>query len=104
MMNGHGVNTFLLVNDQEEATFCKFHWESKLGVHGLVWDEALKVAGQDPDFHRRDMYDAIESGSYPQWELGIQTMKESEVDALDFDPLDATKSKLSSSSPSLLQF
>ncbi|CAM5615741.1 Catalase OS=Streptomyces cyaneofuscatus OX=66883 GN=G3I52_00850 PE=3 SV=1 [Streptomyces cyaneofuscatus] len=73
MMEGFGVHTFRLVNADGATTLVKFHWKPKLGVHSLVWDEAQLINGVDPDFHRRDLADAIEAGAYPQWELGIQT-------------------------------
>lgn len=93
MMQGFGVNTFTLINDKGERHFVKFHFTPELGVHSLVWDEALKIAGQDPDFHRKDLWQAIENGAYPKWKFGIQTIKEGDEDSLgfDFDILDATK-------------
>ncbi|KAL7419624.1 catalase 1 [Cryptotrichosporon argae] len=91
MMQGFGVHTFRLVNDEGKSTFVKFHWTPHLGTHSLVWDEALKLAGQDPDFHRRDLYDAIEVGAYPKWELGVQLVAEEDEHKFDFDLLDATK-------------
>lgn len=84
MMNGFGVNTFTLVNDEGKRSFVKFHWIPKLGVHGLVWDEALKLGGQDPDFHRRDLHDAIESGAFPEWELAVQILAEEDEHKFDF--------------------
>jgi catalase len=91
MMQGFGVNTFTLLNAEGRRTFVKFHWIPELGVHSLVWDEALKLAGQDPDFHRKDLYEAIENGFYPKWKFGIQTIAEEEEHSFDFDILDATK-------------
>ncbi|BBY54832.1 catalase [Mycolicibacillus koreensis] len=91
MMQGFGVNTFRFVNADGQGTFVKFHWTPKLGVHSLIWDECQKVAGKDPDFNRRDLWDAIESGQYPEWELGVQLVPESEELNFDFDLLDATK-------------
>ena len=91
MMDGFGVHTFRLVNAQGKSTFVKFHWKPVLGAHSLVWDEALKIAGKDPDFHRRTMWDSIEQGNFFEWELGIQTLAEGEEEKLDFDILDATK-------------
>jgi catalase len=91
MMQGFGVHTFRLVNEAGDSTFCKFHWKPLLGTHSLVWDEAAKIMGADPDFHRRDLWEAIESGNYPEWELGIQTFTEAEADKFSFDVLDATK-------------
>ncbi|KAF9731085.1 catalase A [Paraphaeosphaeria minitans] len=91
MMQGFGVNTFTLINAKGERNFVKFHYTPELGVHSLVWDEALKIAGQDPDFHRKDLYTAIESGAYPKWKFGIQCIPEGKEDDFDFDILDATK-------------
>ena len=91
MMEGFGVHTFRLVNAQGKSTFVKFHWKPLLGVHSLVWDEAQQVAGHDPDFHRRDMWDAIKEGNALEWELGIQTLAEADEQKYDFDILDATK-------------
>lgn len=91
MMEGFGVNTFRLVNDQGKARFVKFHWKPMLGVHSLVWDEAQKLAGKDPDFHRRDLWDAINKGEYPEYELGVQMLEEGNEFNFDFDILDATK-------------
>jgi catalase len=91
MMQGFGVHTFRLVNAKGKSTFCKFHWKPALGTHSLVWDEAVKIAGADPDFHRRDLWEAIESGNYPEWELGLQTFTEAEAEKFSFDVLDATK-------------
>jgi catalase len=91
MMQGFGVHTFRFVNDAGESVFVKFHWNPKLGTHSLVWDEAVKIAGADPDYHRRDLWEAIESGHYPEWELGIQVFTEEQADDFDFDVLDSTK-------------
>jgi catalase len=91
MMQGFGVHTFRLVNSKGQSVFCKFHWKPLLGTHSLVWDEALKIMGADPDFHRRDLWEAIESGNYPEWELGLQTFSEADADKFSFDVLDATK-------------
>ncbi|KAI0901646.1 catalase [Annulohypoxylon nitens] len=91
MMQGFGVNTFVLVNAKGERHFVKFHWTPELGVHSFVWDEALKLAGQDPDFHRKDLYEAIENGAYPKWKFGIQVIPESKEHDFEFDILDATK-------------
>jgi catalase len=91
MMQGFGVHTFRLVNGEGKSTFCKFHWKPLLGTHSLVWDEAIKIAGADPDFHRRDLWEAIESGNYPEWELGIQTFSEADAEKFSFDILDSTK-------------
>jgi len=91
MMEGFGVNTFRLLNDRDEATFVKFHWRPKLGTQSTCWDEAVKIAGADPDYHRRDLHDAIASGAFPEWEFGVQVLGQAEADALPFDILDATK-------------
>ena len=91
MMQGFGVHTFRLVNTTGTSVFCKFHWRPLLGTHSLVWDEAVKLGGADPDFHRRDLWEAIESGHYPEWELGLQTFTEAQAEAFSFDILDATK-------------
>jgi catalase len=91
MMQGFGVHTFRLVNDQGKSTFCKFHWKPSLGTHSLVWDEAVKIMGADPDFHRRDLWEAIESGNYPEWELGLQIFSEADAEKFSFDVLDSTK-------------
>jgi catalase len=91
MMQGFGVHTFRLVNAEGVSVFCKFHWKPRLGTHSLVWDEAVKIAGCDPDFHRRDLWESIESGNYPEWELGVQTFTEEQAEQFSFDVLDATK-------------
>ena len=91
MMQGFGVHTFRLVNAEGESRFCKFHWEPVAGTHSVVWDEAVKINGADPDFHRRDLWEAIEAGAYPEWELGLQVFTEEEAERFSFDVLDATK-------------
>ncbi|MET0231419.1 MAG: catalase [Rhodanobacteraceae bacterium] len=91
MMQGFGVHTFRLVNERGESVFVKFHWTPVLGTHSLVWDEAVKISGADPDFHRRDLWEAIEAGEYPEWELGLQVFSEADAEAFSFDVLDATK-------------
>ncbi|GAA4453339.1 catalase [Rurimicrobium arvi] len=91
MMEGFGVHTFRLVNEAGLSHFVKFHWKPVLGVHSVCWDEAQKISGKDPDFHRRDLWDAIESGNYPEWELGIQVIPEADEHKFDFDLLDPTK-------------
>ena len=91
MMQGFGVHTFRLVNEAGATTFVKFHWKPLLGTHSLVWDEAAKIAGADCDFHRRDLWEAIESGEYPEWELSFQLFSEAQAEAFSFDVLDATK-------------
>jgi catalase len=92
MMEGFGVHTFRLVNAEGGTSLVKFHWKPVLGVHGLVWDEAQTLAGVDPDFHRRDLYNAIGAGAFPEWELGIQVMPDSDDQYFEgIDLLDATK-------------
>lgn len=91
MMQGFGVHTFRLVNAQNESVFCKFHWTPMAGTHSLAWDEAVKISGADPDFHRRDLWEAIEAGAYPEWELGLQIFTEEQAEAFAFDVLDPTK-------------
>ena len=91
MMQGFGVHSYRLVNADGDSHFVKFHWTPKLGTHSLVWDEAVKISGADPDFHRRDLWDAIESGEYPEWELGMQIFTEADAEQFSFDVLDATK-------------
>lgn len=91
MMQGFGVYTFRLVNADGHSVFCKFHWKPLLGTHSLVWDEAVKIMGADPDFHRRDPWEAIESGNDPEWELGVQIFTENDAEGYSFDVLDATK-------------
>jgi catalase len=91
MMQGFGVHTFRLVNAKGVSVFCKFHWKPILGTHSLVWDEAVKIAGADADFHRRDLWEAIESGHYPEWEMGLQIFTEEQAAGFSFDVLDATK-------------
>jgi catalase len=90
-MEGFGVHSFRLVNEAGESVFVKFHWEPKAGTHSLVWDEAVKISGADPDFHRRDLWERIEAGVYPEWELGFQIFTEEQADKFSFDILDATK-------------
>eukprot|EP00053_Salpingoeca_punica_P016585 m.157187 g.157187 ORF g.157187 m.157187 type:complete len:755 (-) comp17002_c0_seq2:2496-4760(-) len=90
-MQGFGVNTYRLVNQAGAAVFVKFHWLPAAGTHSVVWDEAVKISGADPDFHRRDLWEAIETGAFPQWDLAIQTVTEEQAEAFDFDILDATK-------------
>jgi catalase len=91
MMQGFGVHTYRLVNAEGESHFVKFHWRPMLGTHSLVWDEAVKISGADSDFHRRDLWEAIESGEYPEWELGFQIFTEAQAESFSFDVLDATK-------------
>ena len=91
MIEGFGVNTFRLINAEGQATFVKFHWRPKLGTQSTCWDEAVKIAGADPDYHRRDLFEAIDQGDFPEWEFGVQLLSQAEADALPFDILDATK-------------
>ena len=91
MMQGFGVHSFRLVNVEGESRFCKFHWTPVAGTHAVAWDEAVKINGADPDFHRRDLWEAIEAGAFPEWELGLQVFTDSEAEAFSFDVLDATK-------------
>ncbi|MFG6518531.1 catalase [Sulfitobacter sp. 1A13496] len=90
-MEGFGVHTFRLVNAEGKSHYVKFHWKPKQGLQSVVWNEALKINGADPDFHRRDMWDAIDAGDYPQWDLGIQVFDDEFADNFEFDILDATK-------------
>jgi catalase len=91
MMEGFGIHTFRLINAKNQARYVKFHWKPLLGTHSLVWDEAQKLAGKDPDFNRRDLFERIEKGNFPEWELGLQVFGDAEADAFGFDILDATK-------------
>jgi catalase len=90
-MEGFGVHTFRLVNAEGRSTFVKFHWKPKLGMQSVVWNEALKINGADPDFHRRDLWDAVKQGDFPEWELGMQLFDEEFADRFAFDVLDPTK-------------
>jgi catalase len=91
MMEGFGVNTFRLLDAEGNATFVKFHWRPKLGTQSTCWDEAVKIAGADPDYHRRDLYESIAAGDFPEWDLAVQLLTQEQADALPFDILDATK-------------
>lgn len=91
MMEGFGVHTFRFVNDEGKSSFVKFHLKPKLGLHSLAWDEAQKISGKDSDFHRRDLWDAIASGNFPEWEFGVQIVPEEDEFKFDFDLLDPTK-------------
>ncbi|ANC01038.1 hydroperoxidase [Pseudomonas putida] len=91
MMEGFGVHTFRLINAEGVANFVKFHWKPRQGVHSVLWDEAQKLAGKDTDYHRRDLWEAIETGDYPEWELGVQIVPEEDEHKFDFDLLDPTK-------------
>lgn len=91
MMEGFGVHTFRFINDEGKSHFVKFHWKPKLGVHSLVWDEAQKIAGKDPDYNRRDLWESIEAGDFPEYEFGVQLLPEEDEFKFDFDVLDPTK-------------
>ncbi|OJW16863.1 catalase [Mucilaginibacter sp. 44-25] len=91
MMEGFGVHTFRFVNAEGKSSFVKFHWKPLLGVHAVAWDEAQNISGKDPDFHRRDLWDAIDSGAFPEWELGVQVVPEEDEFKFEFDLLDPTK-------------
>src|SRR5690606_35960643 len=91
MMEGFGVHTFKWINDRGEVTLVKYHWKPVLGTYGVLWDEAMKISGADPDFHRKDLWEAIDSGNYPEFELGVQMVKEEDEHKFDFDLLDPTK-------------
>ena len=91
MIEGFGVHSFRLVDAAGKSTFVKFHWRPKLGLQSTIWDEAVKIAGADPDFHRRDMFEAIQAGNFPEWELAVQLFTQAQADEFPFDHLDATK-------------
>ncbi len=91
MMEGFGVHTFRFVNESNESVFVKFHWKPVLGVHSLAWDEAQNLSGKDSDYHRRDLWEAIESGNFPEWNFGVQIVEEKDEFKFDFDLLDPTK-------------
>jgi catalase len=91
MMEGFGVHTYRLVNEKGKSTFVKFHWRPKLGMQSVLWDEAMKISGADPDFHRRDIWNAINEGAFPEWELSVQLFDGKFAEQFDFDVLDATK-------------
>jgi len=91
MMEGFGVHTFRLINDANESVFVKFHWKPKLGTHAVAWDEAQKISGKNPDFHREDLWEAIEMGNFPEWELGVQVIPSEDEHKYEFDLLDPTK-------------
>jgi catalase len=90
-MEGFGVHTFRLVNAEQESTFVKFHWKPKLGLQSVAWNEAVKINGADPDFHRRDLWTAIKTGNFPEWELRLQLFDQEFADSFEFDVLDPTK-------------
>ncbi|WP_338412146.1 catalase [Psychrobacter raelei] len=91
MMEGFGIHSYRLINKEGKSTFVRFHWKPKLGVQSLTWDEAVKISGADPDYNRRDLFEAIEAGDYPEWEFGVQLFTEEEASQFPFDHLDATK-------------
>jgi len=91
MMEGFGVHSFKFINSEGDVHFVKFHFKPKLGVHSVAWDEATKISGKDPDFHRRDLWEAIENGAFPEWEFGVQLIPEDQEHDFDFDLLDPTK-------------
>lgn len=91
MMEGFGVHTFRFINDMGESHFVKIHFKPKLGTHAVVWDEAQKISGKNPDFHRQDLWEAIEMGNFPEWEMGVQVVPEADEHKFDFDLLDPTK-------------
>ncbi|UPT71201.1 MAG: catalase [Flavobacterium sp. JAD_PAG50586_2] len=91
MMEGFGVHTFRFINSNNESHFVKFHWKPKLGTHAVVWDEAQKISGKNSDFHKQDLWEAIEGGNFPEWELGVQLIAEADEHNFDFDLLDPTK-------------
>jgi catalase len=91
MMEGFGIHTFRLINAEGNSHFVRFHWKPLLGVHSVTWEEAVKINGADSDFHRRDLWEAIDKGVYPEWELGFQIISQEDADNLEFDILDATK-------------
>ncbi len=90
-MQGFGVHSFRLINSEGESTFVKFHWTPELNMQSVVWDEAIKINGADPDYHRRDLYTSIRDGEHPSWTLGVQLFTEKEAEGFDFDHLDSTK-------------
>jgi catalase len=91
MMEGFGIHTYRFLNEKGDSTFVKFHWRPKLGMQSVVWDEALKISGADPDFHRRDIWNAINEGNFPEWEFGVQLFDQKFADGFEFDVLDPTK-------------
>lgn len=91
MMEGFGVHTFKFINEEGKMHFVKFHFKPKLGVHSVAWDEATKISGKDSDFHRRDLWEAIENGAFPEWDFGVQIIPEEDEHKFDFDLLDPTK-------------
>ena len=91
MIEGFGVHSFRLIDDAGKSTFVKFHWRPKLGLQSTIWDETVKICGADQDFHRRDMFEAIAAGNFPEWEFAVQLFTQEQADGFPFDHLDATK-------------
>ncbi len=91
MIEGFGIHTFRFIDAMGQSRFVKFHFKPKLGMHSVLWDEALKINGKDPDFHRRDLWNSIEAGAFPEWEFGVQVVEEKDEHKFDFDLLDPTK-------------
>ena len=91
MMEGFGIHTFRFIDAKDRSTFVKFHWRPRLGTSAVLWDEALKISGADPDFHRRDLFESIAAGDFPEWELSVQMFDQAQADKLPFDVLDPTK-------------
>ena len=91
MMEGFGIHSYRLINKEGKSTFVRFHWKPVLGVQSLTWDEAVKISGADPDYNRRDLFESIQAGDYPEWEFGVQLFTEEEAQKFPFDHLDATK-------------
>jgi catalase len=91
MIEGFGIHSFRLINESGKSTFVKFHWRPKLGLQSTIWDETVKICGADQDFHRRDMFEAITAGNFPEWEFAVQLFTQEEADRFPFDHLDATK-------------
>ena len=91
MIEGFGIHSFRLINETGESTFVKFHWRPKLGLQSTIWDETIKICGADQDYHRRDMFEAIEAGNFPEWEFAVQLFTQEEADSFPFDHLDPTK-------------
>ena len=91
MIEGFGIHSYRLINEAGESTFVKFHWRPKLGLQSTIWDETVKISGADTDYHRRDMFEAISTGNFPEWEFAVQLFTQAEADKFPFDHLDATK-------------
>ncbi len=91
MMEGFGIHTFRMINEAGVSSFVKSHWKPKLGTHGVIWDEAQKISGKNSDFHRQDLWEAIDTGAFPEWELGVQIVPEADEHKYEFDLLDPTK-------------